>query len=146
MLIEALQSYLSNDAGIKTLLGLPAARPDSTNGIFPTQAIDQPTMPYLVLMQMTGSPLSETMEGTGALMSERWRISCHGSTYKNAKKVAKYVRRFLLSFLGNQTIGLVFVQGAWCRMEADDAESLGKGTLYSTHVDFEFVYIDLDVA
>lgn len=145
MLIEALQNVLTTDAGMLKYLGTASKRPDSFNGVFPTQAPDQPTVPYIVLSQMTGDPLSVTMTGTGALTEERWRISCYGSTYRNAKIFAKYVRVFLLSFFGPQTVGSCTVQGSYCVMEADDAEPFGKGTLYSTHLDFDFVYVDGDV-
>lgn len=144
MLVETLQSVLAGNAGMQGFLGLPTARTDSTNGIFPTQAPDQPTMPYLVLSQVSGVPLQTSMAGTGALTSERWRFSFHGTTYKKAKQFAKYGRKFLLSLDGNYTVGHTWIQGAWCKMEADDAEALGKGTLYTTHVDFEFEYLDLD--
>lgn len=144
MLVETLQSAMTADAGMQGFLGLPAARNDSTNGVFPTQAIDQPTMPYLVISQVSGVPLQTSMAGTGALTSERWRFSFHGTTYKKAKQFAKYGRGFLLTLNGNYTVGKSYIQGAWCKMEADDAEALGKGTLYTTHVDFEFEYLDLD--
>ncbi len=144
MLIEALQAVLSADSGMQSFLGTPQSRPDSTNGIFPVQAIDQTTMPYLVLSQVSGKPMETAMTGTGRLTSERWRLSCCGSTYKNAKKFAKYVRVFLLSLDGTMPIGNCELHGVWNLMEADDSENLGKGTLWSTHLDFEFNYVDGD--
>jgi hypothetical protein len=144
MLIEALQNILTNAASVTALVGTSATRPDSTNGVFPTQAIDQPSMPYLVLSQVSGQPLQTSMAGSGALTSERWRISCHGTTYARAKKLAKVVRQVLLSVNGQQS-GSAFVMGSWCKLEADDAEALAKGTLYTTHLDFEFEYNDADV-
>src|SRR5271166_4611627 len=141
MLVEALQALLTTDAGMVTRLGTPTARPDSTNGVFPTMAPDQPTMPYLVYTQVSGESLSVTMDGTGPLTQEKWRLSCYGTTYLNAKTFSKYVRRLILSWYGVQTVGNVTVQGAFCNMEADEAEPLGKGTLFSTHVDFTFNYI-----
>jgi hypothetical protein len=146
MLVEALQALLATDTGMLTILGTPSARPDSTNGIFPTQAPDQPTMPYLVYSQVSGEPMSVTMEGTGPLTTEKWRLSCYGTTYLKAKQFAKYVRRLALSWYGVQATGDVTVQGAFCDMEADDAEPLGKGTLFCTHLDFTFNYIDNDVS
>jgi hypothetical protein len=144
--VEALQLVLTTDAGMIAILGTPSARPDSTNGVFPVQAIDQPTMPYMVVSQVSGAPASgETMAGTGPLTTERWRFSCSGTTYLKAKKFAKYARRFLLSLYGPQTAAKITLQSVDCLMEADDAEPLGKGTLYTTHFDIEFVYVDLDV-
>jgi len=146
MLIEALTNALANDAGMQTYLGTPQSRSDSTNGIFPTQAPDGSslTMPYLVLSQVSGEPMEIAMEGTGRLTKERWRFSCAGSTYKNAKKLAKYVRSFVVSLFGQQPVGNAEIHGVWVKLEADDSENLGKGTLWQTHVDVEFQYVDGD--
>lgn len=145
MLVEALQGILTTDPGMQALLGLPAARPDSTNGVFPVQAPDQPSMPYLVMSQVTGEPMFVTMQGTSAMATERWRFSCYGTTYSNAKKFAKYVRHFLIDILpGNSTAGSIAFSGAYCVMEVDEAEPIGRGTLFSTHVDFNIVYVDND--
>jgi hypothetical protein len=127
MFIESLYSALSNEPTITALLGLPASRPDSTTGVFPMQAVDGPTMPYVVLTQASGEPTEgELMDGTGPLTTERWRISCYGTTYLKAKQLAKTVA----------------AESRSCVLEADDAESIGKGTLFGTHVDFDFVYQD----
>jgi len=131
MFSETLYSALTTAPAVTALLGTSATRPDSSTGVWPTQAIDQPSMPYIVLSQASGESLSVLFSGTGALTTERWRISCYGTTYKNAKLLAKTVRFFLLSF-GNSFV----------RLEADEAESIGKGTLFSTHLDFEFIYTD----
>ena len=145
MLVEALQGLLTTDTGMIALLGTPTTRPDSTNGVFPVQAPDQPSMPYLVMSQVTGEPMFVTMQGTSAMATERWRFSCYGTTYSNAKKFAKYVRYFLIDILpGNSTAGSIAFSGAYCVMEVDEAEPLGRGTLFSTHVDFNIVYVDND--
>jgi len=147
MFAEALQYVLTTDAGMLAILGTKAARPDSTNGVFPVLAIESPTMPYLVVSQVSGVPSAgETMTGTGALTTERWRFSCYGTSYLNAKRFAKYTRRFLLSLYGPQTAAKVTVQSVDLLMEADDSEDLGKGTLYGTHFDIEFTYFDGDTA
>ena len=145
MLVEALQGILTTDPGMQALLGLPAARPDSTTGVFPVQAPDQPSMPYLVMSQVTGEPMFVTMQGTSAMATERWRFSCYGTTYSNAKKFAKYVRHFLIDIVpGLSSVGSIAFSGAYCVMEVDEAEPLGRGTLFSTHVDFNIVYVDND--
>ena len=146
MIIEALQNVLAADAGMQSFLGTPSTRSDSTNGIFPTQAPDGSslTMPYLVLSQVSGEPMETAMTGTGRLTSERFRFSCCGTTYKKAKKFAKYVRSFVISLYGPQPVGNAEIHGAWVKLEADDAENLGKGTMYQTHVDVEFQYVDGD--
>jgi hypothetical protein len=145
MLIEALQNVLAADSGMQGFLGTPQTRPDSQNGIFPVQAPDQPTMPFLVLSQVSGEPMETTFQGTGRLTKERWRFQFSGSTYKQAKKFAKYGRSFLISLIGPQVAASnCCISAAWVKMEADDAEALGKGTMYSTHVDVEFQYVDGD--
>ena len=144
MLIEALQALLAADSGMQGYLGTVTSRTDGTTGIFPTQAPDQVPMPYLVLRQVGGEPLQESMRGTGCLQTERWRFSCCGTTYKGAKKFGKYVRQFMLGVYGNQINGLCFIQGVWHKMEVDDREALGKGTMFSTHHDFEINYQDFD--
>jgi hypothetical protein len=144
MLIEALQNVLAADAGMQSFLGTPQTRSDQTNGIFPVQAPDQPTMPFLVLSQVSGDPMEETLDGTGRLTSERWRFSFCGSTYKQAKQLSKYLRSFVISLYGAMPVGACEIQGAWVKLEADDAEALGKGTMYSAHVDVQFNYIDSD--
>jgi hypothetical protein len=143
MLIDAIQNALANEPTINTLLGSSVSRKDSTNGIFPVQASDQPTMPYMVMEQVSGTPFSITYAGTGSLTGESWTISCYGSTYRNAKVLAKAVRLFLLNWLGVQTVGAVTVQGAYCTLESDESEPLARGTLFSTVLTFEFVYDDI---
>jgi hypothetical protein len=140
MLVEALQIALTTEPTVTALLGTSSSRPDSTSGVFPVQAPDQPTVPYIVLQQATGDPLAVMLSGTGPLTSERWKISCYGSTYSHAKKLAKAVRVFLLSLTGDA--GSISLSGAYCKMEADDAEPLQRGTLFSTHLDVDFVYRD----
>ena len=140
MIVEALQYILTTDPGMIAFLGTPTSRPDSTNGVFPVMALDQVSMPYIVVSEVTGAPLFMTYAGDGNLSGERWRISCYGTTYLNAKKLAKYVARFLKKLLGPQPAGNIIIAVATKVMEADDAISIGKGTLFSTHVDFKFVY------
>lgn len=144
MLVEALSTYLAADSGLQSQLGVPTARGGNT-GIFPVIAPDQSVVPYLVMQQISGDPLQVSMQGTGRLQTERWRFSCHGSTYKQAKKLAKQLSVTLEAFNGEQAApGNCVIQGAWKKLEADDAEPIPHGTLYTTHVDFEFNYIDLD--
>jgi hypothetical protein len=146
MFIESIVAALTTEANITALLGTTASRPDSTTGIFPETAIEQPSMPYLILEQATGSPSAgQMMSGTGPLVTESWDIACHGTTYLRSKRLAKVVRLFLLSWIGNKTVGKVWIESVSCTLEADQSEPLLKGTLYSTKLTFEFVYVDLDV-
>jgi hypothetical protein len=143
MLIEGLQTYLAANAGLQVQLGTASQRSDSTTGIFPTLAPDQCPMPYIVCQQITGNPLQESMAGTGRLQTSRWRFSCYGTTYKNAKKLAEALKDALFPLNGVLTAGSVQVQGSWLKLEADDAEPIPHGTIYATHVDFEINFLDL---
>ncbi len=143
MIVEALQSAISADESLQAQLGTPASRSDSTNGIFPILAPEEVPVPYLVYQQVSGEPLQESYQGTGALQTSRWRFSCYGSTYKQAKTLAKVLRLFLISLDGPQA-GLTEIHGSWLKLEADDSEPLAHGTLYATHLDFEFVFLDSD--
>jgi hypothetical protein len=145
MIIESLVAALTAESSIKALVGTASTRPDSTSGIFPMQAIEQPSMPYLILEQAVGEPTAgETFAGTGPLTTERWTVTAHGTTYIRGKKLAKVVRLFLLSWIGNQTPGKAWIESVAVILEADESEPLGKGTLFSTRLTFEFVYADLD--
>lgn len=144
MLVEALQTLLTTDAGMVTLLGTPATRPDSTNGVFPEQAIDQVSMPYIVMTEITGEPTFITMKGGGTMVTERWRLDYFGTTYLKAKEFAKAGTKFLLGVpMGKNDATQVFFHHSEYKSEVDDHEGFGRGTLYSTHVDIEFVYTDL---
>lgn len=143
MLVEALQTYLAADAGMQTQLGTPTTRTDKTTGIFPTLAPDQVPMPYVVLQQISGSPLQESTQGTGRLQTSRWRFSCYGTTYKNSKLLAQALRLAMISMLGAFSTAAIQVSGAWLKLEADDTEPIPHGTIYSTHLDFEIVFMDL---
>lgn len=143
MLVDALQNIIANDADLVTLLGTTVTRSDSTNGVFPVQAPDQPTMPYVVYSQVSGDPMTVLLSGTAPLTQERWRFSCFGTTYRNAKVLAKKLRLALIDVLpGVNTAGHVMISGMYCVMEADESEPIGRGTLFSTIVDFNIVYVD----
>lgn len=147
MLVDALQNIIANDATLVALLGTTTSRADSTNGVFPVQAPDQPTMPYIVYSQVSGDPLDVMFGGTVPMTQERWRFSCFGTTYRNAKKLAKKLRLALIDVLpGTNAAGTVWLTGMYCVMEADESEPIGRGTLFSTIVDFNIVYVDNDAS
>jgi hypothetical protein len=143
MLVEALQSYLSADTGAQTQLGTPSTRADQGTGIFPTQASDEVPLPFLVYQQISGQPLQTSMQGTGRLQTARWRFTCYGETYKQAKTLARAVRLALIGFDGPQA-GNAEVHGSWLRLELDGAQPIPKGTVYATHLDFEIIFRDGD--
>src|ERR1039458_8292656 len=98
MLVENLQAFMAAAPAITALLGTPASRSDSLNGIFYEQAPDAPslTMPYIVYSQADGLALAESSQGSGTLRSATWHISCYGGTAKQAKKLAMAVKNALL--------------------------------------------------
>jgi hypothetical protein len=140
VLVEAIHNLITSDTGAQAFLGTPATRPDSMDGVFPTQAIDQPTAPYIVMKQLAGASMSVTFQGTGALTHETWQISCYGSTAKNAKQLAKYIRAILVTMDGPQAGSNVTVVCVICDHEGDDAVALGRGTLFETSLEFSFSY------
>jgi hypothetical protein len=147
MLVEGIQAALANNAQIQAQLGTAESRSDSTNGLFPIMAPEEVPVPYVVYQQVSGEPLQESYAGTGALQTSRWRFSCYGSTYKQAKTTAKVLRLVLIALNGPLpgTSTKTEVQGAWLKLEADDSEPIPHGTLYATHVDFEINFKDYDV-
>jgi hypothetical protein len=144
MLVESLFAALAADSGMQAQLGTPSTRPDSTTGIFPTLAPEECVMPYLVLQQVSGEPLQESYQGTGRLTSTRWRFTAYGTTYKNAKVLARVLKQVLISLNGNMTTGNAQIMGSWLKLEADDSESIPHGTIFATHVDAEINFIDND--
>lgn len=140
MFVEALQTYLAADSGIRALVG--TSRTDGTTGIFPVQAPDEPGAPWVVYTQVSGQPLQESLQGTGRLTTGRWRITCYGSTYKQAKQLAAALKLAMISWNGAQGSANVQIEGSWHRLEIDEAEPLPRGTIYASHMDFEVNYLD----
>lgn len=147
MLVEGLQAALSQDATVQAILGTPAQRSDSANGLWPMLAPEECAVPYVVYQQVSGEPLQTSYQGTGALQTTRWRFTCYGSNYKQAKTTAKVIRAVLLGLNGSLpgASSKTQVEGSWLKMEADDSEPIPHGTLYATHLDFEINFLDLDV-
>lgn len=148
MLVEGLQTLLSADATMQTLLGTPATRSDETTGLFPSIAMASSdlTMPYIVYQQISGEGDVVSMQGTNALQVARWRFSCYGNTYKQAKVLAKTLKLLLISVNGALpgAATKTQLQGSWFRLEADDIEPIPHGTIFATHLDFEFRFVDYD--
>jgi hypothetical protein len=139
MLVENLQTFLSTSAAVTALLGTTSSRSDSTNGIFTVEAVDGPalTMPYIAFSQSDGEPIAENMTGTPLLRQAHWMLSCYGSTYKSAKKLAMAVKTVMLAA---SPTTLPSTQGVWLRRESDESISVGKGTMYGVHVSFLIIF------
>ena len=141
MLVEGLQTALANDAGLQSFIGTPSTRSDKTTGIFPLVAPEQVPMPYVVMQQVSGSPVS-SMEGTNRLTLTRWRFSCYGTTYKQAKQLARALKMAMISLNGPLPSGNAVIMGSWAVMETDDLEVVPHATIYTVHSDFNINYID----
>ena len=137
MLVEELQTFLAAAPTLVTLLGTPSSRSDSTNGLFPVEALDGPalTMPYICYSQADGEPLAETMVGTAPLRQAHWMLSAYGSNYKQAKKLAKALKDVLLVPFSVPT-----TTGIWLRREADSKIAIGKGTMFATDLSFLVIF------
>lgn len=147
MLVEGLYLILSGNATLQTLLGTSASRGDSASGIFPGMLPEETTMPAIVYTQVAGQPLQESMQGTGPLTSMRIRFSCYGDTYKKAKELGRVLNQIMISIDGTMPgpDAKAEVHGVWLRLDADDAEPIPHGTIYSNHRDYEINYLDFDV-
>jgi hypothetical protein len=145
MLIEGIYAVLSTNAALQALLGTAASRSDSTTGIFPALAPSEVPMPYIVYQQVAGQPLQESMAGTGALTTSRFRFTCYGTTYSGAKELARVLNQVMISIDGPLPAGEAEVHGVWLKLNADDSEPIPHGTIYANHLDYEINYIDGDV-
>jgi hypothetical protein len=142
MLVEGIYDFLAADTGVQALLGTATSRKDKQTGIWPVQAPDEPLAPWIVYQQISGNPLQTSMQGTGRLQTARMRFTCYGSTYKQAKGLANACKLSLLGCDGALS-GQVEVHGAWLSLERDEAEALPKGTVFCSHLDFTFIFLDL---
>jgi hypothetical protein len=139
---ESLYAFITTNSSIIAALG--STRSDKTSGVFPDIAPDECLTPYVVYMQVSGEPLAESFQGTGALQTARYRFACSGATKKQAKNLANVLKLALLSMDGPQAIGGVEIHGAWLRLEADTVEPMLVGTIKTTHIDFDFNYLDTE--
>ena len=151
MLVEGLQAVMAANTGLQAILGTPTTRSDKGTGLFPTQAPDEVPQPWVVYTQVSGQPLQESYAGTGRLFTSRWRLSCYGDSYKQAKQLAKALKACLVGLQGPISIlvngvptVVTQVEGSWLRLELDEAEPMIKGTVFVTHIDVMINYLDVD--
>jgi len=136
-----LTNFLINEASIKAIIGTPTTRSDKTTGVFPQQAsVDEPTLPFIAYMQAFGNG-EAVMEGVDRLRYGRYRIACWGSTYLQAKNLANAVRLRLDGLRGTLSDNSV-LQSSIYMTEADTTDDLPHGTMFGTHVDFDFCWED----
>lgn len=144
MFLEGLSNYLAKNPGIVAQLG--TARGDKSNGVFPQLAPDGPTFPYITYMQISGEP-EESMQGMNRLTTARIRLSSYGSSYGAAKRLAEAVRQafgLVSQYQGALSDGTILQNARQILPgEVDDTESVPHGMIYSTHMDYEFMYTNI---
>lgn len=110
MLVEGLNALLLADGPTVALLGTPAARgaaaPDgiSTTGVFAEQVPEGAVLPLIVF----GYAYEEndmTMDGPSVMTRARIEYSAQGSTYAQAKKLARAMRKCFENFTGTLSDG-----------------------------------------
>lgn len=106
-------------------------------------AAKEPTLPYLVYQQI-GRTSVLSFDGTNALQQARFRFSCYGSTYRNAKVFAEQVKALFDGLSEPQALSDgSFVDNVLPLTEIDTAEEQLHGTVYSTHVDYYIWFLDV---
>lgn len=136
MFQQGLYNLLTNNAGLKSLLG--TTRNDKSKGVFAVVALTNPTMPYITYMRVSGVP-EHTYSGEEQLYTARFRFSCYGSDQKSAATVAEALKAVFLTFTGTLSDGST-LQQVMQEFEADDTEGATNNTIFATHVDFTFIY------
>jgi hypothetical protein len=144
MFSQGLQKFLVNDPGVQAQIG---TRSDGTSGIFPGKVLGRVIMPYVVFYQIDAEPIS-SFEGTNRLQFARWRFSCAGSTWENSKLVSRAIKLALQGlktvFTNASNVNIADVHNATLVFDGDDEEAITHGTIFTTHVDFEFIFADLE--
>lgn len=140
MLTEGLATLIPGNAGVASSLGTPTTRSDETTGFFPVIAVKEPTMPYIVYYQLSRRNVT-SFAGVNPLQEARFRFSCYGSTYKQAKQLAEKLKLALDGFVGVLSEGTT-VESTWPISEIDEAEPDMRGTVWSTHLDYYFWFLD----
>lgn len=138
MFQDGLFSFVTADSSIRAILGT-GSRGDKETGMFYMLAVPQATLPYLVYQRVYGQPAS-SYDGANQFQNSRWRVKCVGTSQRKAVLLAEAVKLLFKTWVGTFPDGTV-VQHVALETEADDAESLPHGTLFSVHLDFSFKYI-----
>lgn len=107
--------------------------------VYPALAPKESALPFVVYTQVGASNVS-SFDGTNALQGARVRFSCYGSSYAASKELAAAVKDSLEGLLATLTDGTK-VEGSWLEFEGDEVDSDLQGTVFSSHVDFSFMYL-----
>ncbi len=138
MFQEGLFAFLKNQSSITAILG--TSRGDNSTGIFPVLAPPETTLPYITFMRISGYQPS-TLQGGNALQIARFRFSLYGASQKQATQLAKALKDLFAGWTGTFSDGTV-VQNVLYEFEMDDTESVPHGTIFASHVDYSFSYVE----
>jgi hypothetical protein len=138
MFRDGLYNLIVNTPAITSLLG--TSRGDKTTGVFPMLAIPEAVFPYVTFYCVAGEPVY-SLKGANKLHFARFRFSCYAMSQRAAVQLAEQFKLLFATFAATLNEGTQ-VQDAAHEMEMDDAEPQARGTIYATHVDFTFAYID----
>jgi hypothetical protein len=155
MFDTGLNWFLETNAALQALLN-PAGyalspvrnkRADKTTGIFPVAAISTPALPYIVFFEISATP-NNVMEGVNRYQSARYRFTCYGSDFTNAKRVSRALKLQLQGYKGvwyslADNSAQVEIQGAWLAFEGDNPEPELHNTIFTSVVDFNINFIDM---
>jgi hypothetical protein len=130
VLVQGIYARLVADSAIQALGA----------GIYPSLAPKESSLPFVVYTQVGANNVS-SFDGTNRLGEARLRFSCYAGSYGAAKNLAAAVKNNLLGLLVTLSEG-TSVQGSWLEMEADTVDSDLQGTVFGTHVDFMFMFVD----
>lgn len=138
MFSDGLFHYVTNDAGVKALLG--ATRADGTKGMFPMLAPEEATLPFIVYQQVSAEQVI-SFQGVNRFQGSKYRFSCYGDTYRKSNLLALALKNALDGLMTTFNDGSE-VQGAWRSNEMDDSEPIPHGTIFASHIDYDFKWTD----
>lgn len=139
MLFEGLYTLLSGEATITALVGTKTSRKDKTAGIFPGRPDQGADMPCAAYSEVHGEGGANSLAGPDALQVCRLQFLYSGTTYADAKKLARTVRVFLENFTGDLTDGTRIA--SMLRIAEADTPIEGSD-LFHTAQDFDVRYYD----
>lgn len=139
---DGLYTFLTTNAALLALIGNSSTRSDKMSGIFPTMATGAPTLPFITYTQISSTSL-ESFEGANRLQWNRFRFTSYALSYAQAKKLGNTLKMALNSYQGTWVNGVVILDAS-IQMEADDTESVPKGTIFACHTDIQFTWLDPD--
>jgi len=136
MLDDGLNQVIVASSAVTSLVG--ASRKDKTTGIFGGQAPAQTPVPFVVIEQIGGEPIT-TLDGPLLTRTARFKFSCHSDSRLAAKRLMQAVRGVLEGFTGMLPDG-TNLQNAETVLEADAFEYAPLD--YVAQLEVELMYDD----